>query len=316
MRSADYVVETTTSIAGTLGNGAITLAAVTSRPRVSSVLTATTTARYVIEDTINKKMEIGIGDFVSNVLTRSKVLATWDGTTYVNTGTVSPLQFGSTPTSGNVLIRLAATAEAMGAVMDGRNTTVTGDSNWRDYPFSSHYQSTGGPGVGSNMVAGNEYYSCYKLENSGILSGFQLQVTTAVAASNLKLALFDFGSNGLPNRKIVDFVSQTPVTTGIKTDTAIVSWTPSNSIFLTNTWYAIGSIADSAIALGGCSIGTNTVGATPFGRKNAYGYGNTVYVAGNFTTGLPVIANLTGGSMADPATATHLSAPFFGLKIT
>lgn len=316
MLSANYVEETTTLIAGTLGDGAVTLTARTNRPRVSTVLTSTYVGRYIIEDTVNKKFESGIGSFATNVLTRTKPIVTWDGTTYNNTGTVTAIQFGSTPTSGNVIIRLGALSESMGAVMDGRNYTVAGDATWRDYPYSSHYQTTGGSGAAQNLVAGNEYYTLYKEEQGGILFGIQYNVATAVALKNIKVALFDMGTNGLPNNKIVDFVTTSVATTGIKTDTAIGSWTPSTGIFLTPGWYAVGFISDGAIALIGSSIGSNVVGQNPLGRKNAYGYGNTVYVAGNFITGLPAVANVTSGTISDPATATHPSAPWFGMKIT
>ena len=316
MLSANYIEETTTSIAGTLGDGAVTLTARTNRPRVSTVLTSTYVGRYVIEDTVNKKFESGIGSFVSNVLTRTKPLVTWDGTTYKNTGTVASIQFGSAPTSGNVIIRLAALSESMGAVMDGRNYTVAGDATWRDYPYSSHYQFTNGAGTAQNLVAATEYYTAYKQEQGGILFGIQYNVATAVAAKSIKVALYDIGTNGLPNNKIVDFVTTSAATTGVKTDTAIASWTPATGIFLTPGWYAIGFISDGAIALIGSSPGSNVVGQNPFGKKNVYGYGNTVYVAGNFTTGLPATANVTAGSMSDPATATNPSSTWFGLKIT
>ena len=74
MRSADYVEETTTSIAGTSGDGAVTLTAVTSKPRLSTVFgTQATTIRYVIEDTSSKKFEQGLGSVSSNVLTRRDI---------------------------------------------------------------------------------------------------------------------------------------------------------------------------------------------------------------------------------------------------
>ena len=107
MRAANFIEETTTSIAGTNGDGAVTLSQITSRPRFSTVLgTQNTTVRYVIEDTVIFKYESGIGHVSSNVLTRTKPQVTWDGTTYTDVGTTA-LQFGSSPTSGNIRVRMA-----------------------------------------------------------------------------------------------------------------------------------------------------------------------------------------------------------------
>lgn len=316
MRSADYIQETTVSIAGTLGDGAVTLTAITNRPRVSSALTATAATRYIIEDTVNKKFESGIGSFASNVLTRTLPQVTWDGTTYKNTGTVAPLQFGATPTSGNVIIRLGATAEASAALMDGRNYTVAGDATWRDFQFSGNYQSTGGAGVAGTLAADSEYYSYYRLDMAGQLAGIQWSVVTAVAATSMKLALYDIGNNGLPNNKIVDFVTTATIATGTKTDTATASWTPATGIFLTPGWYAFGYITNGAISLACNNGGSNIVGNSPLGRKNTYGNGNTIKNTGNYTTGLPAIASAGAAVMIDPSAAAAPHAMWFGMKIT
>ena len=100
----------------------------------------------------------------------------------------------------------------------------------------------------------------------------------------------------------------------LKTDTATGSWTPTGEVFLPVGWYAIGLISDGAPSLMNSTQGNATVQATPLGRKNNYGYGSFVWVAGNYTTGLPATANLTGGTIAD-AGAVVMHNPWIGLKV-
>jgi hypothetical protein len=314
MRAANYVAETTTSIAGTSGNGAVTLTAITSTPRLSTVFgTQATVIKYVIEDTVNKKFERGIGSVASNVLTRTKVQETWDGTTYT-VASPTALQFGSSPTSGNVIVRMAPTADAIPGVIDVTQSTVAGDATWRDYPFSGAYHSTSGTGSTAILVAGTEYYSYYELKAAGNLKGVQFEVKTLVAASNMKLALYSVGSDGLPGAKIVDFVTTSTATTGVKTDTATGSWSPATAILLNPGWYVIGYISDGAIAISTSGTGSNFQRQTPLGRKNSYGNSGGLSVAGNYATGLPAAASVGGGTMLDPA-GNGLSAAWFGLKV-
>ena len=80
MRSMDYVEMTTTSIAGTLGDGAVTCTAITNTPTFTLAFGAgAATVMYVIEDVVNKKFEKGIGSVAGNVLTRTKPQLTWSG---------------------------------------------------------------------------------------------------------------------------------------------------------------------------------------------------------------------------------------------
>lgn len=310
MRSANYVEETTTSIAGTSGDGAVTLTAVTNIPRFSTVFgTQATTMRYVIEDTVNKKFETGIGSVASNVLTRTLPQITWDGTTYDDSAP-SALQFGSSPTSGNIKIRMSAVAESQAANVPARQSTITGDTTWRDYPMSAVCGQTNS-GTGNALTADREYYSVYKLETSGLLSGIQFDCTTGVASSNMKIALYACGSNGLPGAKIVDFTTTSTASTAVKTDTATGSWTPAGPVWLTPGWYYIGFINSHTAAIRGFGGISSNAKPTPLGRQSSYGYGETIYVAGSYSTGLP--ANPSPTTML--GSSNTLSSPWFGLKV-
>ena len=316
MRAANGILETTTSIAGTLGDGAITLTAIANTPRISSAFgTGATQVRYVIRKGSTGAFETGQGVADTNVLTRTRPMVTWNGSAWADTGTISPLQFGSTPTSGDVTVMLSPLAESTAPVIPARQNSIAGDANWRDYPLSSHCQVASSSGTGGALTAGNEYYAYHRLDVSGSLVGIQFSVSTLVAASNMKLALYAIGSAGLPATKIVDFVTVATATTGLKTDTATGSWTPATGINLTPGWYAIGFINSHSISILGSPPGNNTVSQTPLGRKNAYGYGNTITIAGSYATGLPAVANVAAGSILDCG-STSLSSPWIGLKIT
>lgn len=312
MRSANWIEETTTSIAGTSGDGAVTLTAVANTPRFSSAFgTQATTVRYVITKTSTGERESGIGSVSSNVLTRTRPQVTWTGSAW-DESTPSPLAFGSTPTSGDVLVSIAPVSEGILFAAPGVNQSIGGDATWRDYPISRH-TTWNGSGGGSTLTADREYYTPYLLMNAGSLDGAQFEVTSAVGSSNVKWGLFACGHNGLPGAKIVDFVTTATASTGVKTDTATGSWSPAGAVWLPAGWYFIGMIPSHAIGIRGGGNGWGTSGG-PLGRAGAYGWGPHVYVAGNYATGLPATPNLTGGALGDPG--ANNPSHWIGLKVT
>lgn len=295
MRSANYVEETTTSIAGTSGDGAITLTAITNTPRFSTVFgTQATTIRYVIEDTVNKKFETGVGSVASNVLTRTRPQVTWDGTTY-DDSTPAALQFGSSPASGNVKIRMGATAESQGPTIAGTNNSIGAPAG---YEYSGDL-ITNNNGASHTINTNREVYVPYLLPMSGLLTGFEFIVATAQAATNCKTALYSCGSGGLPSVKIVDFNVISLATTGSKTDTTTGTWSTGAPVFLTAGWYFVGFISDASTAQI-TGFGTNQrVQRNPLGRSDGYGYGASVWAAGSYATGLPTTptpTNLNGAA--------------------
>lgn len=307
MRSANWVQETTTSIAGTSGDGAVTLTAIANTPRFSSAFgTQATTVRYVITKTSTGEREAGIGSVSSNVLTRTRPQVTWTGSAW-DESTPSPLQFGATPTSGDVLVSIAPLAESQGVVIPGMNQTVTGDANWRDYPITNNANWNNSGATTDALTIGREYYTGYELRSSGLLTGMQFEVNTAAAGASLKRALYPIGHDGMPGAKMLDFTTTSVASTGIKTDTA---FTP---VWLTAGLYAIGFICDGAPALRGFSSTLMTGGRTAFGRHGGYGWGNTVYIAGNYATGLPTNPSLSGGTMI--SASNTLSIPWMGLRV-
>lgn len=316
MRAANFIQETTTAIAGTSGDGAVTLAQITGFPRISTALGSSQRfVKYVIQQASTNKMETGIGSVAANVLTRSKPQVTWDGTTWTDGGsTVTPLQFGATPTSGDVVVRLAPTAEDSAPTAPRQSSlAAAGDATWNQYPISPH-QIFHTNGSGAALAANTEYYAYYRLDTAGALKGIQLFVNTA-AGTAIKAALYDVGPDGLPGAKIVDFAGFPSAATGAKADTATGSWTPAAAPWLTPGWYVIGLISDGTPAILGTS-GNGTNSQTPLGRRNSYGYAGTLAITGkSYSTGLPAAPSMSGATMPDPG-ASALASPWIGLKVT
>lgn len=316
MRRADFVEMTTTSIAGTNGDGAVTCSQITSpanAPTFTQVFgSANTQVEYTIEKTSNGYRESGIGMVASNVLTRTSPTVTYDSSTWADNAP-SALAFGSSPTRGDVLIRLAPVSASFVGGIHGQNSVVAGDTTWRDYPLSNNYLWHNS-GAGYTLTADREYYMLYYLDGAGVLSGIQYEVTTAQASSNIKLALYPMGKNGMPSVRLVDFVTTSTASTGVKTDTATGSWSPAGAMRLTGGWHIVGFIASHAIALRGMGFSLIGRGRTPFGRHGGYGYASLIYVAGSYSTGLPTTPNLSGGTMVDPGAGNTLL--WIGLKVT
>lgn len=311
MLSSNYTKVTTTSIAGASGNGAVTFTQITGYPLFSSALGSTKRfVRYEIEDTVNHKLEVGIGSVASDVLTRTTPQMTWDGSTFVDVAP-SALAFGSSPTSGNIVISLGPTAEAGAPNIDVRQTTIAGDSNWRDYPISAQADFTSN-GSTTALTQDRENYVTYQLITPGVLAGFQCNVATNVAASHVKWALYDVGTDGLPGQKLIDGNLIDSGSTGVKTDTTTGTWTVTGTRKLEPGWYYIGLIASAAVSLTGSGNNTSRY-PTPLGRKDGYGYGQTCWVAGNYTTGLPAAPSLGSGTIYSPSSN---AAFWVGLKIT
>lgn len=306
MRAANYVEETTTSIAGSSGDGAVTLTQITSVPRFSTVFgSGTVLVRYVIEDTVNKKFETGFGSVASNVLTRTYPVTTWDGTTWDDTAP-SALQFGSSPTSGDIKIRMSPTVETMAATMPGVQTTITsGADSWQFYPLSAHLIKSNNTGGNSTALGnGTEHYQYYKLERAGRLTGMQFEINAVTGTANLKTALFPIAYNGAPGTKILDFVTTAYTTTGVKTDTNTASWSSGAPVYLNPGWYAIGFQSDSTTLQLRIYLNANQANIatpTPLGSFTSYlSYKSRYYVAGTYSSGFANPPTLTGGTIDHP----------------
>ena len=313
MLAADFIEETTTSIAGTSGNGAVTMTAIAGKPRFQTALgTGKRWIRYVIEDTVNNKFEQGLGYVTAGVLTRNRPQVTWDGTTWSDKAP-APLAFGATPTSGDIRVRIAPTVEGSAPTIHARQTSVAGDSNYRDYRFSGHLDGTMQSTVVATLTAERLYSTAFLLTTAGLLSGLRIEVTNAIASSGIKWALSDIGADGLPGAKIIDGNVIDSSSTGFKTDTTVGTWSPANGVWLPPGWYALTILPSHAVGI----RTANLRGAeTPFGLWSiSYGNGEMIYAAGNYASGIPAdLSSAMAGGTLHPKNSSE-SYQLIGLKV-
>lgn len=306
MRAGNYVEETTTSIAGASGDGAVTMTQITNTPRFGTVFgTGAVLVRYVIEDTVNKKFETGYGSVASHVLTRTYPSITWDGTTYDDTAPTA-IAFGSSPTSGNIKIRMGPTVDTMSATMPGIQTTITtGNDAWSKYPLSASIIKGSNAGAAVTGWSDNvEFYAYYRLERGGRLLGVQYEVTAyGGSTTGLKSALYPVDHNGAPGTKILDFATASFTTTGVKTDDVPSGWSTGAAIYLNPGWYVFGmihNVINTTFKGYNNAVGNNLCLPTPLGHFGTtyLGYKHNFYKTGSYTTGMPTNPSLTSGIWA------------------
>lgn len=280
-----------------------TLAAVTGFPTFAQILTSIATTRnilYTIREytdaslTVPLKWEHGFGSYnqSTNVLTRIKVLSTWDGTSYV---TVSPsmLSFGT----ANTRVFSGPCADAPHhAVMPFQNYTVgdaMGATGLNMVMTASTFQ----------MVSNTEYYMPFLHGGTGRIIAVNLYVTSRVTGTACKVGFYDIGSDGLPGRLVWDATGGTPVDTG----TAAGIFGVTVSKFLPPGWYYLCLLANGIPTL----RAFQAAGLWPGPGGSSSGNPNTrLSGSGSYATGLPSTrtATLTAGSNLASPTAFLKSA--------
>ena len=293
MQRANFVEEAASSIAGVNGNGAVTIVAVDGLPRVSNVYGAGTVfIPYIIEDTVNKRMETGLGSVTAGVLTRLKPQTTWDNatSTYSNLSP-APLAFGSNPAAGTVRVRIALTAEAAAPVHPGMITGLSGqDPSWNQYPLSPHLGAHTGAGASISTNPGTEYHTYYRLDYPGQLMGMQCDVYSPNAAGLIRMALFDLGPDALPARKLAQTHWLDGATSGLKTASDPSLWVSGSAVWLTPGWYTLMYQTAYGITIRGLLNSNSTGGGPcPIGRTGpSYaGYKNILTNPGTVNGDIP-----------------------------
>lgn len=219
---------------GTGGSGTITLASVTGWPQPSSVF-GTSGTRIVFYEICEytdstfatlSKYERGIGSLVlsTSVLTRNPA-ATWDSTTYTSTGATA-LSFGNT--AANVQILLSANTVTQAPALPTVQSTLAG-SGWS--PFNT--RQTADFSLSTVTLSSNtNYYIPVEFRFGKPLTSVAIEVTTLAASTSARLAIYDWGTDGLPQNPIVEFTSGSQfdcTSTGVKSVTG--NW------FIPPGWY-------------------------------------------------------------------------------
>lgn len=275
---ADYVEETTTSIAGTSGDGAVTLTQITGLPRFSTVLgTSARVVEYIIEDTVNLYFEKGYGSVSSNVLTRTQPRVTWNGTTYDDTSP-SALQFGSSPTSGNIRIRMGALSDSFeSAVM-----TYTSFSGGFDLGLICGDITGGAPNSGGFGLNSENWFP-YLWRGVNPIDQFAVTAPVSNTGRSVKWALAEVTSSSLPGRILIQFGAISYNTSGVKTVSSS-SFTPSGDIKLPIGHYYMGFVCDGAVDI--AMADQQGARGSILGMSNYQRPIGTLTKTGNYSTGL------------------------------
>lgn len=250
---ADFIRMTST----TGGTSTLTCTAQTGYPLVSNVFTGTRLVDYSIAEYTDStkvtlsKAETGIGSYNTSteVLTRTKVLSTWSGSAYLpkfGTATApSALNFGTTSANIDIMITPIAghdvtappfISAAVASVNDGLgllplNTLGAG--------------ATGGATMG--LTSGTVYYFPVLLGMTNPVSQMSIRTTSTLTGGSptFDCAIYEFGTDGYPGKKLCQFTQLTGIGTTNTTYTSTALATPV-PIPLGWSWMACLYVANSA----------------------------------------------------------------------
>jgi len=239
------------------------------------------------------------------VLTRTKVLSTWDGTTYLpNPGSATAptaLNFGTT--SANIDIVVSPMASGILPPMPfvyGSVASVSDGLGAAPINSTTH--------VNHNVTSGTVWYWPILIGSYGPFSQFTARTTLALTGGSptLDFAIYEIASDGTPGNRLINFTQITEVGTANTTYTSTAIATP---VMLVPGWYWAAALHLAAGASGTFQVrGTNIATGGPQGSY----FANAAVWMGPKT--------LTGQTaLNDPATApsSHgniASVPCFLLK--
>jgi hypothetical protein len=213
---ANWTKATTT----TTGTGTITLTAVTGFPLPSKSRATGEFVQYSIK-TSDGKFESGIGTIAaSETLERTRVVSTYDGTTY-NQLTASALSLAA----GTHDVFLTPMAEAVFEPLRFPLTTLTNQVFFSTAILTAHGN------VGTAAAQRATAYP-FRLETSGLLTSMGIQVASGGAGSTTLLGLYETLNTGNPGRLLAK-TSATIDTSGTGWKTQAVG----ANVRLTPGWY-------------------------------------------------------------------------------
>lgn len=321
--NVDFVEETTTSIAGTSGDGAVTLTALQTtapgRARFSNVLGTSTArlVRYTIEDITASagKFEKGIGSVNNNVLTRTSPRETWDGSTYKTTGATA-LQFGSSPTSGNIRVRCSPQSSSL------LSSIPFYISSLGDDPGILPQYISGSSATQIAYSTSTQYFFPYYWTGDGSITQAAVYCSTSSANTHIQCAIYEIGSDGLPGRMLLQFNSMSLASSGVWVkDTTTGTWGGdlASQLWLPPGWYWLSWEVDSASPkVSGC-VNRNITGFNSAAPIGIYAPGSSSYWGSQLLSN----GSATFGTFPNPRTATlsitsagssSVGPPIFALK--
>lgn len=299
---------------GTGGTGTLTLVAMSGWPAFSNVFTGTRLVDYEIDQytdaskTVLAQQECGEGSIntSTNVLTRTKIDSTWNGTTYLpNPGSATaPTALNITNTAANVDILCSPSAASMMAAMPFFYGTVANVSDGLGcMPMNISGVANGTLG----LVAGTITYSPIFIGHRGPFSQASVRVTTATTGGTptLTVDIFEVASDGSPGKLLIDFgnlgstSSTAPFTltsSAIGTPVALVpGWYYQGILFVANSATGSPSIRSGLAGFGGGPSGTLFANTTPLNPQltlagqTAFTDPATAPTGSNSSTAMPIV---------------------------
>lgn len=278
------------------GTSTLTCSAQTGYPLVSEAFTGTIFVDYSITEytssakTQLSKSETGIGSYNTSteVLTRTKVLSTWDATDYLpKLGTATAptaLNFGTTsanidimvsPMAAGVIPPIPFSAGAVASVSDG-----LGDVGLNRQTISS---------TNRTLTSGVVYYQPLLWNAMRPISKWTFRSTTTLTGGTpvFDCSIYECGSDGFPGKQLISLPQIGSIGTTNTTYTSSAAGTP---VYLVPGWYWIGLLYTA-----------NTASGTFSPRCD---YALMASPGGTLISGTTPNGDLTvTGSLTDPATA-------------
>lgn len=288
MALANWARMTTT----TTGTGALTLSAVSGFPTLADVVSTDRRFSYVIMlDSTGAPIEAGIGYLsASTTMVRERVTATYASPTFDDT---SPAAVSLAAGTYRVISAGSADVIQGVALNVNRNAVIASQKFLPSQHMTVHSASS----TGYTCVANRMVYMPFMLATSAEVDALGVRVGTGVAATNLRLGLYDVGANGHPNKLLGETAALASATTGVD-----VIGTIGTPVRLQPGWYFLTVVSDGAPALGRMDVGGS------FGAFLGAGAGNLMTTIGYFyathTFGaLPAVAVTTGTTNVMAGTA-------------
>jgi hypothetical protein len=282
------------------GTGALTLTAVSGAPTFANVFGASGTRRlpYAVLEWGSSartgppiKSESGWGEvnLATSVLTRTRPETTWNGTNY--DGTVpSAISFGTT--AANIRVILTPLSAFAPTALQAFPVTTPSENLGA---WSAHLVNVA---AAVTVTAAREYYVPFHWRLHGEYAQFGVGITTTIAASGVKIALYDVASTGLPGIKRQDLAAGTPIDSSGTAGIRAVSL----SNVLPPGWYYAGILPSHAVGMRAGEVYTKPSPACSMSTGMPITH---FYRAGTYATGLPDPAP-TAGSLTGATTAVPL----------
>ena len=282
MALANWARVTTT----TTGTGNLTVSAVTGYPTLNDVVGTNRRFPYaILLDSDGTPIEEGIGYLsAATTLVRERVTATYASSAYDDT---SPSAVSLAAGTYRVISSGGAEVIQGTALNVNRNASL----NLQKVTMSEHLLFGQSSSTGYTMVANRLVLIPFKLGTRSECDALCLRVGTGVASTNVRLGIWDIGSDGHPNKLLGETSSLASATSA--TD---VIGTLGATITLQPGWYYTGVVSDGAPAVGRAA-------------QSGELFGFLGPATGNLMQGVAAFYTThTFGALPNPAPTTSLTA--------